>query len=105
MTKKVDGAVRSDRVVAKGKKWVTRQFRKEDSSEETELEARVFEVEPAWVRAGYGLTVNMGNYESARCDAGVTLPCYVEEIGVAFDEAWKVAEEEVQEQVRELKRG
>lgn len=30
----------------------------------------------ATVSSGYGLTLNMGNFESARLDAGITLPCY-----------------------------
>lgn len=39
-----------------------------------------FETTPAIVRRGYGLTLNLGNYESARIDVSIELPCYVEDI-------------------------
>jgi len=87
----------------RGKKWVSAHYRGNDSGGEEELEAQIFEVEPAWVEASYGLTINLGNYESARCDAGVKLPTYVEEIPEAFKRAWSLAEEEVQKQVEEIK--
>jgi hypothetical protein len=64
------------------------------------LEVQEFEVEPAFVRAGYGVTINLGNYESARCDVSVTLPCYKEEVKEAVEEAWGIAEEALEEQKR-----
>jgi hypothetical protein len=86
----------------RGKIWVSRGYpkssRKPDEEEQLDLAVRKFETEPAFVKAGYGLTINLGNYESARCDVGVTLPCYVEEITEAMKEAWKIAEEEIQKQ-------
>lgn len=87
---------------ARGKIWVSRGYpksaRKPDEEEQFDLEVRQFSVEPAYVKAGYGLTINLGNYESARCDVGVTLPCYVEEVPEALKEAWKIAEEEIKKQ-------
>lgn len=88
----------------RGKIWATTHYHGTDNSEEKELEVQVFEVEPAWVKASYGLTINLGNYESARCDAGVTLPTYVEEIDEAFEKAWELAQEQVQEQVKDIKK-
>jgi len=37
----------------------------------------------ARVRRGYGLTMNLGNFESARFDVTLELPCYVEDIDAA----------------------
>lgn len=94
-----------------GKIWTTRQFSVsgkpvgQEISVDTPLEVRVFETEPATVTASYGLTLNLGNYESARCDAGVTLPCYREEVESAFKEAWSIAEEQVSKQVADIRKG
>jgi hypothetical protein len=86
----------------RGKIWVSRSYpksaRKPDEEEQLDLEVRKFETEPAWVKAGYGLTINLGNYESARCDCGVTLPCYLEEVPDAMKKAWEIAEAEIQKQ-------
>lgn len=44
----------------------------------------------ARVRRGYGLTMNLGNYESARFDVTLELPCYPEDVDAAdeFAKAW-----------------
>jgi len=92
-------------IEAAGKIWVSREYPKnpsKDAQDEKYLHVRSFEVEPAWIRVGYGLTKNLGNYESARCDVGVTLPCYVEEIPEAFEEAWEIAHKEIQAQVEQI---
>ncbi len=52
---------------------------KEETSEEM-LEVRVFETEPAVVSIGYGLTISLGNFESAKISVGVDYPCYSEEV-------------------------
>lgn len=89
-----------------GKIFVTRVFGKngEEENEDKDMEVRRFESEPAYVRANYGLTINLGNYESARCDVSVTLPCYMEEIDAAFVEAWKIAKREIQDQVKSIRK-
>lgn len=96
---------------ATGKIWVSSQYQRsgqpvgEENREEKKLEVVRFEVEPAWVKAGYGATVNLGNYESLRCDAGVTLPCYAvpSEIAAAMEEARRIAEECIENPVEEAK--
>ena len=55
----------------------------EDEGKE-DLEVRKFEVEPAYVSYSVGRTVNLGNYESARVDVRVSIPCYKEEIDPAL---------------------
>ncbi len=99
--KKTDADVKGTMV--RGKIWTSSHCKGKETNEQIELEVHTFEVEPAWVKASYGLTINLGNYESARCDAGVTLPSYVEEIEDTFKEAWKIAEDQVQKQAKELK--
>lgn len=72
-----------------------------DSSVSKELEVRTFPegVEPAWIEVSQGLTINLGQYESARVDASVKLPCFVEEIRPAFGRAWALVESELKEAV------
>lgn len=89
--------------------FVSRQFTKlgkpskPEENESNQLEVMTFQVEPAYVRASFGLTINMGNYESVKCDVSVTLPCYVEEIPEALSVAQKLAEDEVSRQQRIVK--
>lgn len=51
------------------------------------LEIQLFVTEPAKVSVGMGLTLNLGNYEAARIDVSLFVPCYREEA----DEAYKYA--------------
>mgnify|MGYP003418022670 FL=1 len=65
---------------------------KEEVIKETEevIEPAVFKTAPAMVTRGYGLTLNLGNYESARFDVTIVMPCYPEDVD-ACDEwcrAW-----------------
>ena len=69
-----------------------------------ELEVRSFVTEPAVVEIGYGLTLNIGNYESARVDVKLTLPCYAEEANAAYDYAKAWAETRVQNEVKEIRK-
>lgn len=88
-----------------GKLWVSRHY--PDGTEEQEernLEVQTFEVPPAVAKASVGLTINMGNYESARCDAGIELPAYVEELPAAFKRAWEIVQEEVRKQTVDIKK-
>ncbi len=90
----------------RGRVWVSKQYgAMAPEGELRELEVKTFPegVESAHVRAGFGLTISLGNYEFARVDAAVTLPCLVEEIPDAFGEAWKLAESELVKQIQELK--
>ena len=58
---------------------------------ETEFifETREFSPEkpPTQVEVKLGLTINLGNFESARVDVGIRIPCTAEEIRPVFDEA------------------
>ena len=55
------------------------------------------------VTRGYGLTLNLGNYESARFDVTITMPCYPEDVE-ACDEwcrAW--AEERTKQEMASVR--
>lgn len=71
----------------------------EVDTEELDVERFPEGVEPAWVNAKKGLTLNLGNYESVRFDVSITLPCYREEVEAALDEAWRMVDHTVRKQV------
>ena len=52
-----------------------------------------FVTNPAEVAVDYALTVNLGNYESAKIGVSVRVPCYVEELDTAYEFAQAWAEE------------
>jgi len=80
---------------------VRRQFNKTGMNkaegpidEETEfLEVRQFVTPPAQVGVSLGLTINMGNYESARLDVSINVPCYQEEVEGAYTFARQFVED------------
>lgn len=92
---------------------VVRRFEKRDQgrgvppleTEEVEYERSVhkFVTEPARVKRSYGLTVNLGNYESARVEVGVEVPCYKEEVSEADAFAAQFCEERLEEEVAKFK--
>lgn len=57
----------------------------------------------ARVKVGLGMTLNLGNYESARVDVGIDLPCLPGEVMEAYGLAWDAVEHEIGSQVRELR--
>lgn len=58
----------------------------------------------ARVKASKGVTLNLGDFESLRIDAGVELPCRptVEAISVAFKWATEWCDDQVQKQIDEF---
>lgn len=67
------------------------------------IEVREFGTAPAQVMVEYGLTINLGNYESARVAVSLSLPCYAEEVEDAYEFATKFVEKKVQEQLDQIK--
>ena len=63
------------------------------------VEVRRFDTTPAIVRRGYGLTLNQGNYESARIDVSVEVPCYLADIFKADKWAAEFCEQRVRKEV------
>lgn len=77
---------------------VTRQFfangRPSSSAEQKDenLSVRRFVTEPAKVAVEMSMTVNLGNFESARISVALTVPCYQEEHEEAYEYARKWVE-------------
>jgi hypothetical protein len=69
-----------------------------DEQQET-IEVRNFETEPAEVGINYGLTINLGDFNSARVDVSVKIPCYVEEKDEAFANISAWAEDRIRKEV------
>lgn len=55
------------------------------------------------VYAKLGMTINLGNYESLRIDAGVSYPCSKEDIKEAYEEAFALASEELFKRIEKVK--
>jgi hypothetical protein len=85
---------------------VTRSYGKIGAQEATDetIEVKGFAVPPAQVELGYGLTLNIGNYESARVDVKVSVPCYREEADAAYEWAKQWAEERVRQAVSAVRK-
>jgi len=62
-----------------------------------------FLTEPAKVSVGMGLTLNLGNYESARIDVSLVMPCYREEAEAAYTFARNWVEERLTAEVKDIR--
>jgi len=71
---------------------------------EEKLGVHKFQTEPATVSLEYGLTLNMGNYESCRLTVGIRLPCYKEQVEEAYEAASSWVETKISEQVTEIRK-
>ena len=86
--------------------YVSRHYNGEEESEdasESIIEIKDFETTPARVNLKYGLTMNMGNYESVRVDVGIDIPCYVEEIDAAYKKAQEFVIEKINQEKNEVR--
>ena len=77
----------------------------QSSQTDVTIEVNTFATDPARVQVGYGTTLNLGNFESARVDVLVSVPCYKEEIDDAFVAAKKWVEEKVAAEIHEIRSG
>lgn len=86
---------------------MSRQFKTaagtSDSDATDTIGVHRYATEPARVTVEYGLTVNMGNYESARVSISVSVPCYKEELEDAYKFAEKWAQDRVQVEVDSIR--
>lgn len=67
------------------------------------LEVRRFLTEPARVSVMMGMALNLGNYESARIDVSVALPCYREEVDAAYVYAHQWVNSRLQQEVQDVR--
>jgi hypothetical protein len=90
--------------------FVTRQFVKsgKDVGDPTQtdevLAVRRFVTEPARVSVEMGMTVNLGNYESARITVALLVPCYFEEHDGAYEYAKTWVEKRTVAEAQEARR-
>lgn len=78
---------------------------KEFATEVLKLPVTRFVTTPAKVAVKYGVTLNMGNYESARVDVMVEVPCYKEDIDEVYQMIADYTEELVTEHIEQIKKG
>lgn len=89
---------------------VSRQFVKSGRDvglaveQDESLDIHAFATEPAKVTVEMGMTINLGNYESARVAVTLTVPCYLEEHETAYEYARKFVEKRVLQEAEEAKR-
>jgi len=55
------------------------------------------------VKAGASMTLNLGNYESARVEAGIELPVFMEDVPKEFERAWAEVERQLTIKISEIK--
>lgn len=75
-----------------------------EDAEDHVLRVGEFRTAPAKVLVSKGLTINLGEYQSARVTIGVELPCYVEEVGEVTDRAERMVEARVENEVLAIKK-
>lgn len=86
--------------------FVTKTFGKAAPAEEGEPEVIAvhrFLTEPAQVQVGMGVTINLGNYESARIDVRLSVPVYREEINEAYEFVKQYVTKRLEQEVDETK--
>jgi len=57
----------------------------------------------AKVKASASITINLGNYESAKIEAGIELPCQPDNAQEVFKSAWAEVERELQIKASEIR--
>ena len=68
---------------------VTRTYLGQKTEKRKKVAVHAFVTDPAYISKKNGMTIDMGNFEYARIDVFLSLPCYVEEIA----DAWKTCKE------------
>lgn len=76
-----------------------------DEQEEDLIKVRVSHPSAPMAKVGWSsrMTINMGDYNSAQIGVDVILPCYMEELGEAFDAAKRMVELRVNREIAELR--
>ena len=64
-----------------------------------------FTTRPAVIKRNYGMTVSLGNYESARFDVGIEVPCYLEDVEKADQFAADFCEKRMKEEYNTVRSG
>ena len=72
------------------------------SEEKQLIQVRPFATDPAHICVKLGRTINLGNYESAKIDVSVDIPCYVEECQRVYREVMDFVQERLTEEVAKV---
>jgi hypothetical protein len=72
------------------------------SARDETILVKAFVTEPAKISVGRSVTINLGNYQSAKIDVMVSLPCYLEEIEQTYRYAKELAERWVFEERQKI---
>ena len=92
-----------DRLSAKeGMIEVTRTYMGKEQSDSKKIMIRPFVTSTANVSVKYGMTLNLGDYESARVDVMISCPCYKEEIVPVYKQTRDLAEKLIQREVAKV---
>lgn len=59
----------------------------------------------ATVKAQASMTVNLGNYQSAKVEAGIELPCPIADVPKEFERAWAEVYRQLEIKVAEIRNG
>lgn len=91
-----------------GFRYVERTYSKSgdlliNKSNQEKIKVKKFFGKVAEVECSSGITINLGDYESAKVFCSVKLPCYVEEIEEAQKCAFKYVENALVQQVEEVR--
>jgi len=79
---------------------------RETISEKTDdkmIRVGIFKTQTTKVSISKGLTINLGNFESARVTVGLDIPCYVEETKEMEEVVNKMIEDRLQAEVLEIR--
>lgn len=74
-----------------------------ESHTEKLVDVKPFNGPVAHIRRGYGLTLNLGDYEAARFDVSITVPCYMADVDAADQWAEKWAEKRISKEVQQIR--
>ena len=74
----------------------------QETEEREYIPIRPFATVPAKVAVKLGRTINLGNYESARIDVSLEIPCYVEEAVAVYHQLFGKVAELMEEEVRKI---
>jgi len=75
------------------------------AEERRHIEIRPFATDPARVGVKLGRTINLGNYESARIDVSLDIPCYAEEATGIYKSVLAEVSSLLSEEVEKITKG
>ena len=81
---------------------VTRTLLGKQKTKNTKIAVRPFVTDVAMVSVKYGATIPTGDYQSARVDIMISVPCYVEEIVDVYKDTRSLVDKIIDKEVSRL---